>query len=129
MARLRVGKKLADGSERYLFITPAGGSTWASEVPDRLQTKDLFRRPNPLVILAAARVELGGVKGLLPEGRDPATEPREPAGAGREYRQHTFKVMAQERRAMKPREWRAGHFAKSDTTRLQLMTTRVNIFT
>lgn len=107
------GKKLADGGGLHLFITPAGGATW--RVKYRIEGKEKIYSvgPYPLVSLAAARVELGEVKSLLLENKDPVTERRVSRAATAAGSDNTFKAVAQEWLAMKQREWSAGHFTKS----------------
>ena len=55
------GKKLPDGNGLYLFITPAGGSTW--RIKYRLDGKEKVYSigPYPQISLAAARIELAEV--------------------------------------------------------------------
>lgn len=107
------GKKLADGGGLYLFITPAGGATW--RVKYRIEGKEKIYSvgPYPLVSLAAARVELGEVKALLLESKDPVTARRVNRAAAAAGSDNTVKAVAQEWLAMKRKEWSAVHFAKS----------------
>lgn len=113
VAKAERGKKLADGGGLYLFITPAGGATW--RVKYRIDGKEKIYSigPYPLVTLAAARVELGEVKALLLEGKDPVTERRVNRAAMAADTDNTFKAVAQEWLTMKQREWSAGHYTKS----------------
>jgi integrase len=107
------GKKLADGGGLYLFITPAGGTTW--RVKYRMEGKEKIYSvgPYPLVSLAAARVELGEVKSLLLENKDPVTARRLNRAATAAESDNTFKAIAQNWLAMKQGEWSAVHYAKS----------------
>ena len=107
------GKKLADGGGLHLFITPAGGATW--RVKYRIEGKEKIYSvgPYPLVSLAAARVELGEVKALLLENKDPVTARRVNRAATAAGSDNTFKAVAQEWLAMKQREWSAVHYSKS----------------
>jgi integrase len=106
-------KKLADGGGLHLFITPAGGATW--RVKYRIEGKEKIYSvgPYPLIGLAAARVELGEVKALLLENRDPVTERRLNRAATAAGSDNTFTSVAKAWLAMKQREWSARHFAKS----------------
>jgi integrase len=107
------GKKLADGGGLHLFITPASGATW--RVKYRIEGKEKIYSvgPYPLVSLAAARVELGEVKALLLENKDPVTERRVNRAATAAGSDNTFKAVAEEWLAMRQREWSAVHYAKS----------------
>jgi integrase len=113
VAKAERGKKLADGSGLHLFITPAGGATW--RVKYRLDGRERIYSigPYPLVSLAAARVELGEVKALLLEGKDPVAERRVNRATTATNTDNTFKAVAQEWLTMKQREWSAGHYTKS----------------
>ena len=73
VAKAERGKKFADGGGLHLFVTPAGGITW--RVKYRMEGKEKIYSigPYPLIPLAAARVELGEVKALLLENKDPVT--------------------------------------------------------
>lgn len=107
------GKKLADGGGLHLFITPAGGATW--RIKYRIEGKEKIYSigPYPLITLAAARVELGEVKGLLREGKDPVTHRRVSRAAHATSADNTFQAIAQEWLTMKQKEWSAGHYTKS----------------
>lgn len=107
------GKKLADGGGLHLFITPAGGATW--RIKYRLDGKEKLYSvgPYPLVPLAAARVELGEVKSLLLEGKDPVTHRRVNRAAHAASSDNTFQVVAEEWLTMKKKEWSPGHHTKS----------------
>lgn len=111
--KAEIGKKLADGGGLHLFITPAGGSTW--RVKYRLDGKEKIYSigPYPLISLASARVELGEVKALLLEGRDPVGNRRITRAQHIASAENTFQSVAQEWLAMKRKEWSAGHFTKS----------------
>jgi integrase len=113
LAKAVPGKKLADGGGLYLFITPAGGATW--RVKYRIDGKEKIYSigPYPLVTLAAARVELGEVKALLLEGKDPVAERRVNRAATVANSDNTFKAVAEAWLTMKQREWSAGHYTKS----------------
>jgi integrase len=107
------GKKLADGGGLHLFVTPAGGITW--RIKYRLDGKEKLYSvgPYPLVTLAAARVELGEVKALLLEGKDPVIHRRVNRAAHAASADNTFQAVAEEWLAMKKKEWSAGHHTKS----------------
>lgn len=107
------GKKLADGGGLHLFITPAGGTTW--RIKYRLDSKEKIYSigPYPLISLAAARVELSEVKGLLLEGKDPVTHRRVSRAAHASSADNTFQSVAQEWLTMKQKEWSAVHHVKS----------------
>src|SRR5471030_2986710 len=113
VAKAERGKKLADGSGLYLFITPAGGSTW--RIKYRLDGKEKIYSigPYPLVTLAAARVELGEVKSLLLEGKDPVGNRRINRAAHAASSDNTFQFVAQEWLTMKQKEWSITHHTKS----------------
>lgn len=112
-SKAECGKKLADGGGLYLFITPAGSSTW--RIKYRLEGKEKVYSigPYPLVSLSAARVELAEVKSLLLEGKDPVTHRRVNRAANVASSDNTFKAVAEEWLAMKKKEWSAGHHTKS----------------
>ena len=107
------GKKLADGGGLYLFITPAGGTTW--RVKYRMEGKEKIYSvgPYPLVSLAAARLELGEVKSLLLDNKDPVTARRLNRAATAAESDNTFEAIAQDWLAMKQGEWSTVHYAKS----------------
>lgn len=113
VAKAERGKKLADGGGLHLFITPAGGSTW--RIKYRLDGKEKIYSigPYPLVTLAAARVELGEVKSLLLEGKDPVGNRRINRAAQAASSDNTFQFVAQEWLTMKKKEWSATHYTKS----------------
>ncbi len=113
VAKAEPGKKLADGAGLYLFITPAGGATWRVKYRTDSKEKIYSIGPYPLVTLAAARVELGEVKALLLEGKDPVAERRVNRAATAANTDNTFKTVAHEWLTMKQREWSAGHYTKS----------------
>lgn len=113
VAKAERGKKLADGGGLHLFITPAGGSTW--RIKYRLDGKEKIYSigPYPLVTLAAARVELGEVKSLLLEGKDPVGNRRINRAAHAASSDNTFQFVAEEWLTMKKKEWSATHHTKS----------------
>jgi integrase len=113
IAKAERGKKLADGGGLHLFITPAGGSTW--RIKYRLDGKEKIYSigPYPLVTLAAARVELGEVKSLLLEGKDPVGNRRINRAAQAASSDNTFQFVAEEWLTMKKKEWSATHHTKS----------------
>lgn len=113
VAKAERGKKLADGGGLHLFVTPAGGITW--RVKYRIEGKEKIYSidPYPLIPLAAARVELGEVKALLLENKDPVTERRLNRAANAASTDNTFKAVAQDWLTMKQKEWSAGHYTKS----------------
>ncbi|MQA37838.1 tyrosine-type recombinase/integrase [Rugamonas aquatica] len=107
------GKKLADGGGLHLFITPAGSATW--RIKYRIEGKEkLFSiGPYPQVSLAAARVELGEVKALLLEGKDPVSNRQVNRAANAASSDNTFQIVAAEWFAMKKKEWSDVHYVKS----------------
>jgi integrase len=113
VARKAHGKKLSDGGGLYLLITPAGGTAW--RIKYRLQGKEKTYSvgPYPLVSLAAARVELGEVKALVREGKDPVAERRINRATNAASADNTFRTVAQEWLTMKKKEWSEGHYTKS----------------
>lgn len=113
VAKAECGKKLADGGGLHLFITPAGGTTWRIKYRIDGREKIYSIGPYPLVSLAAARVELGEVKALLLENKDPVVERRVNRAATAASTDNTFEAVAQEWLAMKRKEWSAGHYTKS----------------
>jgi Integrase len=112
-AKAERGKKLADGGGLYLFITPAGGATWRVKYRIEGKEKTYSVGPYPLVSLAAARAELGEVKALLLENKDPVSERRVSRAATAASADNTFQAVAGEWLAMKKKEWSPGHFTKS----------------
>lgn len=107
------GKKLPDGGGLYLLITPAGGAVWRIKYRIQGKEKTYSIGPYPLVSLAAARVELGEVKSLLLENKDPVAERRVNRAASAASTDNTFRAVAQEWLTMKQKEWSAGHHTKS----------------
>ncbi len=107
------GKKLADGGGLHLFITPAGGATW--RIKYRIDGKEKLYSIGtyPLISLAAARVELAEIKGLLLEGKDPVSHRRVARARNAANTDNTFRAIAVEWLAMKQKEWSAIHHAKS----------------
>jgi len=107
------GKKLPDGHGLHLYLTPAGSPTWRIKYryggKEKIYSIGLY----PQISLAAARVELGEVKALLKEGKDPVTARRINRAANLAESDNTFKAVAEEWLAMKKKEWSAGHHAKS----------------
>ena len=96
VAKAECGKKLADGGGLHLFITPAGGTTW--RVKYRIDGKEKIYSigPYPLVSFAAARVELGEVKALLLENKDPVTARRVNRASNAACADNTFQAVAGE---------------------------------
>lgn len=111
--KAELGKKLADGGGLYLFITPAGGATWRVKYRIEGKEKTYSIGTYPQVTLAAARVELGVVKGLLQEGKDPVINRQVNRAANAASSDNTFQVVAAEWFAMKKKEWSNVHFIKS----------------
>ena len=107
------GKKLPDGGGLHLFITPAGGATW--RIKYRIDGKEKIYSIGayPAVSLAAARVELGEVKVLLRENKDPVTQRRINRAETSASSDDTFAAVAGVWLAMKQKEWSAGHYTKS----------------
>ncbi|OIR19969.1 prophage CP4-57 integrase [mine drainage metagenome] len=107
------GKKLSDGGGLYLLITPSGSASWRIKYRIEGKEKTYSIGNYPEVSLAAARVELGEVKALLREHKDPVTERRVNRAASAACADNTFRAVAQSWLAMKQKEWSAGHHTKS----------------
>jgi integrase len=107
------GKKLADGGGLHLFITSAGGATW--RIKYRIDGKEKIYSIGayPAISLAAARVELGEVKSLLRENKDPVTQRRINRAETSASSDDTFEAVAGLWLTMKKKEWSAGHYTKS----------------
>ena len=105
-ANAALGKKLADGGDGYLLITPARSAT--TRVKYRIDSKEktVTICPHPTVTLCGARFELGEVKALLLEGRDPVTDRCVSRAAYSASADQTFQVVAQEWLSMK-QKWSA----------------------
>lgn len=112
-AKAEPGKKLADGGGLYLFIMPGGGATWRVKYRIERKEKSYSIGTYPQVTLAAARVELVEVKGLLQEGKDPVINRQVNRAANAANSENTFQVVAAEWFAMKKKEWSDVHFIKS----------------
>ena len=112
--KAELGKKLADGGGLYLFITPAGSATWRVKYRIEKKEKTYTIGLYPGVTLAAARVELGEVKGLLQEGKDPVINRKLNFAANAAGSDNTFRVVAAEWFVMKRKEWSDVHFVKSE---------------
>ncbi|HEX7641962.1 MAG TPA: integrase arm-type DNA-binding domain-containing protein [Noviherbaspirillum sp.] len=108
-----LGKKLADGGGLFLFIAPSGSASW--RIKYRIEGREkIYTVGNyPEVSLAAARVELGEVKALLREHKDPVAERRVNRAASAASTDSTFRSVAKDWLTMKQKEWSAGHYAKS----------------
>lgn len=107
------GKKLSDGGGLYLLITPSGSASWRIKYRIEGKEKTYSIGNYPEVSLAAARVELGEVKALLREHKDPVTERRVNRAASAASADNTFRAVAQSWLTMKQKEWSAGHYTKS----------------
>ena len=107
------GKKLPDGGGLHLFITPAGGATWRIKYRIDGKEKVYSIGSYPAISLAAARVELGEVKALLRENKDPVTQRRINRAETSAASDDTFEAVAGIWLAMKQKEWSAGHYTKS----------------
>lgn len=107
------GKKLSDGGGLYLLITPSGSASWRIKYRIEGKEKTYSIGNYPEVSLAAARVELGEVKALLREHKDPVTERRVNRAASAANADNTFRAVAQSWLTMKQKEWSAGHYTKS----------------
>ena len=107
------GSKLADGGGLHLFVTPAGGTIW--RVKYRIDGKPRIYSVGryPLVSLAAARVELGLIKALLRDKKDPVSVRRANRAANAARADRSFQAVAQEWLAAKQKDWSAAHYAKS----------------
>ncbi len=68
------GKKLADGGGLYMIVTAAGGTIWRVKYRIDGSERTYSIGPYPLVTLAAARIELGEIKALLLQHKDPAAK-------------------------------------------------------
>ena len=113
IAQKAYGKKLSDGGGLYLLITPAGGASWRIKYRIDGKEKVYSIGPYPAVSLAAARVELGEVKALLRESKDPVTQRRINRAESSASSDNTFQAVAGEWLTMKQKEWSEGHFTKS----------------
>lgn len=107
------GKKLADGGGLYLLITPAGSASWRIKYRIEGREKTYSIGNYPEVSLAAARVELGEVKAILREHKDPVTQRRINRAETSASSDNTFEFVAGEWLGMKQKEWSAGHYTKS----------------
>lgn len=107
------GKKLSDGGGLYLLVTPSGSASWRIKFRIEGKEKTYSIGNYPEVSLAAARVELGEVKALLREHKDPVTERRVNRAANAASADNTFRAVAQDWLNMKQKEWSAGHYTKS----------------
>lgn len=107
------GKKLSDGGGLYLLITPSGSASWRIKYRIEGKEKTYSIGNYPEVSLAAARIELGEVKALLREHKDPVTERRVNRAATAASADDTFRAVAQDWLNMKQKEWSAGHYTKS----------------
>ena len=113
LAKAERGKKLADGGGLYLIVPPVGAPTWRVKYRIEGKEKTYSIGPYPGVTLAAARVELGEVKALLREGKDPVIDRRISRAAHVASADNTLQAVAEEWLAMKQKEWSAGHYTKS----------------
>jgi integrase len=107
------GKKLSDGGGLHLLITPSGSASWRIKYRIEGKEKTYSIGNYPDVSLAAARIELGEVKTLLREHKDPVTERRVNRAASAASADDTFRAIAQDWLTMKQKEWSAGHYTKS----------------
>ena len=107
------GKKLSDGRGLYLLVTPSGSASWRIKYRIEGKEKTYSIGNYPEVSLAAARVELGEVKALLREHKDPVTERRVNRAASAACSDNTFRAVAQSWLTMKQKEWSTGHYTKS----------------
>ncbi len=107
------GKKLSDGGGLYLLITPSGSASWRIKYRVEGKEKTYSIGNYPDVSLAAARVELGEVKALLREHKDPVTERRINRATSAACADDTFHAVALDWLTMKQKEWSAGHYTKS----------------
>ncbi|MGQ0657196.1 MAG: tyrosine-type recombinase/integrase, partial [Chromatiales bacterium] len=85
----------------------------ASSTASRARRKSTPWAPTPSSTWRRRGVELGEVKALLLENKDPVTERRVSRAATAAGSDNTFKAVAQEWLAMKQREWSGVHYAKS----------------
>lgn len=107
------GKKLSDGGGLYLLITPAGSASWRIKYRIDGKEKTYSIGNYPEVSLAAARIELGEIKALLREHKDPVTERRINRAASAASSDNTFCSVSQNWLTMKQKEWSTGHYTKS----------------
>lgn len=112
-AQKSYGKKLSDGGGLYLLITPSDSASWRIKYRVGGKEKTYTIGNYPDVSLAAARVELGEVKALLREHKDPVTERRINRAASAACADNTFRTVALDWLTMKQKEWSAGHYTKS----------------
>ena len=113
VAKMERGKKLADGGGLHLFITPAGGVTWRIKFRIDGKEKTYSIGAYSAISLAAARVELGEVKSLLRENKDPVTQRRINRAETSASSDDTFEAVAGLWLTMKKKDWSAGHYTKS----------------
>jgi integrase len=112
-AQKAYGKKLSDGGGLYLLIAPAGSASWRIKYRIGGKEKTYSIGNYPEVSLAAARIELGEVKTLLREHKDPVAQRRINRAASTASSENTFLAVAQEWLTMKQKEWSEGHYVKS----------------
>ena len=89
------GKKLSDGGGLYLLITPSGSASWRIKYRIEGKEKTYSIGNYPEVSLAAARIELGDVKAMLREHKDPVTERRVNRASSAASADNTFRTIAQ----------------------------------
>lgn len=107
------GTKLSDGGGLYLLITPAGSASWRIKYRIEGKEKTYSIGNYPEISLAAARAELGEVKDLLRQHKDPVAERRLNRAAMAASTENSFRIVAQDWLSKKQKEWSPGHHLKS----------------
>jgi len=100
-------QKLSDGSNLYLFVSPAGGKLWRFNYRFLGKQKTLSLGLYPEVTLAMARERLMDTKKLLAAGRDPAVQAKLAKITRAAAAANTFSLVADEYLAKYEREGRA----------------------
>ena len=117
--------KLADASQLFLHVTPAGGKHWrmnytfGKNAKGKPAQKTLTFGSYPALTLLDARQRRDEAKALLREGRDPAVERRVAAQAKASADENTFQLVAERWFELKSgwnvekfRAWKKAHGGK-----------------
>ena len=100
-------RKVSDGGNLYLLVTPAGGKLWRVNYRYLGKQKTLSLGAYPEVTLAMARERLGETKKLLASGRDPAVQAKLAKITRGVMEANTFDLIADEYLAKYENEGRA----------------------
>ncbi len=100
-------RKLSDGGNLYLLVTPSGGRLWRANYRFQGKQKTLALGAYPEVTLATARERLMEAKKLLASGRDPAVQAKLDKVIRNLVAGNTFDLIADEYLAKYEREGRA----------------------